>query len=716
MKDKEKNNDLEIDTLKENIKHNESERTQLEAEYMDIEKAIDKSERSKKKGFFNKTFTITVIILIFAIVSVGIYAPIKDAIMKKDSLEKYIGSHDFAFFLTDLIRHINRTEFQNKEAYNNKYENLENIKYYIKSTRLPIEDGETPKIASNLSDINESQLEKERANSRFYIKATIDDKGNPTIVNLKTTAFRKLDFTDSLKNFYQYDLNDLSDLDIQIFLPEKLGPAKDAFTYSIKNFYLQQNMLLIFIIAGIGLLTLIIFAFAMPFSSQNESKLVRLFNNAFLEFKFLIYFCILMVDIGVMQITAYNGPIYTGFDIAEIIYDANMYFYFIGIAVAFTIYYLAYLSICYVKYIYHNGFKKGLVKKTIIGRLFFYMANKINEIINIIIDEEASKEHKKKLVCLLVLNFLILGAITFNFFLGWAIAIGYSVFLFDYLLKKLDKVRELNKASNELSKGNFDIILNEDMGILSPFAKNLNNIKEGFRIAVDREVKSQNMKTELITNVSHDLKTPLTSIITYIDLLKTEDVDEDTQRDYIDVLDKKSKRLKVLIDDLFDISKASSGNIELYLEELDVIALLRQMLGELEEKIEESDLIFKVNLPEYKVLSNLDGRKTYRIFDNIMSNILKYSMANSRVYIDTEEKDESISFIFRNIASYEMNFDSTNILERFTRGDSSRSTDGSGLGLAIAKSLTELQKGSLSVSVDGDLFKLIATFPKLKNL
>jgi len=168
----------------------------------------------------------------------------------------------------------------------------------------------------------------------------------------------------------------------------------------------------------------------------------------------------------------------------------------------------------------------------------------------------------------------------------------------------------------------------------------------------------------------------------------------------------------VLIEDLFEASRASSGNIELHPEKLDVIALLRQTLGELEEKINESTLQIKVSLPEGKVLCELDGRRTYRVFDNIINNILKYSMANTRVYIDAEERDRDISFFFKNISAYEMNFDSSEITERFTRGDKSRNTDGSGLGLAIAKSLVELQKGRLDINIDGDLFKLIVTFPK----
>jgi len=284
--------------------------------------------------------------------------------------------------------------------------------------------------------------------------------------------------------------------------------------------------------------------------------------------------------------------------------------------------------------------------------------------------------------------------------------------LFNYGINLLEKLRALNAASSELAKGNFDVTLPEDMGILSSFAKNLNNIKKGFKVAVEQEVKSQNTKAELITNVSHDLKTPLTSIITYVDLLKKEDLDPVTRKEYIDILDKKSKRLQVLIEDLFEASKASTGDIELNMEELDVVALLRQTLGEMEEKISESTLQIRTKLPEHKVICNLDGARTFRVFENVLSNILKYSLPNSRVYIDAVEDEKTVSLIFKNISAYEMNFHPSEITERLVRGDKSRNTEGSGLGLAIAKSLVELQHGTLNIDIDGDLFKLTITFPK----
>ena len=480
---------------------------------------------------------------------------------------------------------------------------------------------------------------------------------------------------------------------------------------NMKNMYLGQNVILILIIGGIGTLILMILAFATPYSRQKKAGIVTLYNKIYLEFKLLFWLAILMLNIGCAHVIDYNAPSNMFYDLATIIYDASWQFYIIGIPFTFAFYYLIYLSVCYIRHIHHNGFMNGLVKNTILGKLFAYIAKTIKDTAITLIEIDDKNKFREKLIILLGINFLALVVISFTFRLGRIFALIYSVVLFKYSIKVLEKIRTLNKTSEELSKGNFNTVLPEDMGILSPFSKNLNKIKEGFEIAVEKEVKSQNMKTELITNVSHDLKTPLTSIITYIDLLKAEDIDEKTRKEYIDVLDRKSKRLKVLIDDLFDVSKAASGNIDLDLEDLDIIALLHQTLGEMEEKINESSLQMKVNLPEEKVICGLDGRKTYRVFENIINNILKYSMKNSRVYIDAEEKENSIRFVFKNIAAYEMNFNSNDIMERFIRGDASRSTDGSGLGLAIAKSLIELQNGNLDIVVDGDLFKLTITFP-----
>ncbi|MGM9534925.1 MAG: sensor histidine kinase, partial [Intestinibacter sp.] len=212
---------------------------------------------------------------------------------------------------------------------------------------------------------------------------------------------------------------------------------------------------------------------------------------------------------------------------------------------------------------------------------------------------------------------------------------------------------------------------------------------------------------ELITNVSHDLKTPLTSIINYVELIKKEEnISPDYLKDYVNVLDKKSKRLKVLIEDLFEASKASTGNIELELVKLDLKQLLRQSIGELEDKLEAAKLSLRVNLTEEDTFVLADGRRMYRVFENLLSNICKYSLENTRVYIDLEKRDGKITATMKNISSYELNFDPEEIMERFKRADESRNTEGSGLGLAIARDLVNLQGGNLTIDIDGDLFKV----------
>ena len=224
--------------------------------------------------------------------------------------------------------------------------------------------------------------------------------------------------------------------------------------------------------------------------------------------------------------------------------------------------------------------------------------------------------------------------------------------------------------------------------------------------------KSQQMKYELITNVSHDLKTPLTAIITYVDLLKNPDLTEEERKSYVETLDLKSQRLKVLIEDLFEVSKANSGNVQMNFMDVDVVKLMKEVRVEMSDKIEQSNLDFRFNLPEEKVILSLDGQRTYRIFENLLNNVIKYAMPFTRVYVDIVNGDSEVVITFKNMSAQELNFDAEHLTERFVRGDSSRNSEGSGLGLAIAKSFTELQNGQFNISIDGDLFKVTIRFRK----
>jgi len=245
---------------------------------------------------------------------------------------------------------------------------------------------------------------------------------------------------------------------------------------------------------------------------------------------------------------------------------------------------------------------------------------------------------------------------------------------------------------------------------LKSHGENLNSISSGMAKAVEARMKSERLKTELITNVSHDLKTPLTSIINYVDLIKKEDVESDTLKEYISVLDHQTARLKKLTEDLIEASKASTGNVEVSLVRTEAGLFLDQIMGEYQEKINSYDIDLILKKPENEVYIMADGRLLWRVFDNLMNNICKYAQPSTRAYINLDTENNEAVITFRNISKFPLNISSDELLERFIRGDSSRNTEGSGLGLSIAKSLTELQNGRLDLYVDGDLFKVVLRF------
>ena len=242
--------------------------------------------------------------------------------------------------------------------------------------------------------------------------------------------------------------------------------------------------------------------------------------------------------------------------------------------------------------------------------------------------------------------------------------------------------------------------------------ENLNRIGEGIAAAVDERMKSERFKTELITNVSHDIKTPLTSIINYVDLLEKEELSNATAEEYLEVLERQSGRLKKLIEDLIEASKASSGSLPVHMEKLEAGVFLVQTVGEFEEKTKAQGLELIIQKPEEPVYVKVDGRHLWRVIDNLMNNICKYAQPDTRVYIDivAEEQAGQVEIVFRNTSKYQLHVSGAELMERFVRGDSSRNTEGNGLGLSIAQSLTELMGGTFSIHVDGDLFKVILRF------
>ncbi len=283
-------------------------------------------------------------------------------------------------------------------------------------------------------------------------------------------------------------------------------------------------------------------------------------------------------------------------------------------------------------------------------------------------------------------------------------------------------VRENNKTNEDIGKlaDQIEAVYRGDLNYqttldpLSPLydvSQKLSGVSHGFQKSVEEQVKSERMKIDLVTNVSHDLKTPLTSIISYIDLLSKEEGLSPEAEDYVRILAQKSDRLKNIVADLFDLAKITSGNAEIVREELDMARLVVQTLGDMEDKIESSGHILKTSLIEPPVPILGDGKKLYRVMQNIFDNALKYAMKGTRIYIDLSKNKERVLLTVKNTSAYEMTFTEEEILERFTRGDKARSTEGSGLGLSIAKSFTEACGGEFGVSIDGDQFKVMVAFP-----
>ena len=276
----------------------------------------------------------------------------------------------------------------------------------------------------------------------------------------------------------------------------------------------------------------------------------------------------------------------------------------------------------------------------------------------------------------------------------------------------MDDVGILIKEIHEVSEGN---TLKEsavpDDSMLYTAGEDLTHVYENLNSSVERQVKSEKMKVDLITNVSHDLKTPLTSIIGYIDLLKKTEL-SDEARDYVDVLSQKSERLKYMIQEVFEISKATSGNMDLHIEMVDICTLIRQTMGDMEERIIASNRVIRKHLSEEPLYVLTDGQKIYRVYQNLIENALKYSLEGSRIFIDAYGDENRVTTIIKNTSSYEMNFTEETITERFPRGDASRTTEGHGLGLAIVKSFAEACGGTFHIHIDGDMFKAIVVFKR----
>lgn len=491
-------------------------------------------------------------------------------------------------------------------------------------------------------------------------------------------------------NIYAYDYNEKQSISIYIWMPQEIKKGDVVYEnlkkveININRFYLSCGSFILFIILAILCLVSL---------SKNKSK-INIIEDIVNKIK--VWPIEAKVGIGILGWISWNTTF--------VYYNANNYIRRLNLisviwtSLALLIYYVL-IRVIIINYNERNLFKKNITIKC---------WNYLSEIMT------RSSLIKTFLIMsgLYVISGLLLfvvSAILNIFPIGILIGIILTIIYIVIFIKELIYLDKIIIGSKAATEGKLNCNIEEKgRGHLRELAHDINNIRDGLRKSIESEIKSENMKTELITNVSHDLKTPLTSIINYIDLLKRENIESETAKDYINILDKKSQRLKVLIDDLFEASKATSGAMELNITKIDIVQLLKQSLGENDERFKNSNLSVKLDIPDTKIFINGDGQRLYRVFENLISNIVKYSLSNTRVYIQMYVDDENkVIIIMRNISAYELDFCANEITNRFKRGDSSRSTEGSGLGLAIAKSIVELHGGKFNIEVDGDLFKSI---------
>ena len=635
-----------------------------------------------------------------------------DNIGKKEGIPKYITANSEA----------SNEFYQNSILYNREImSDKKNIKYYAEGNNNSLSN-----TNNDIKNIYDNDALKE--NYQWYLKINFDENGQLSYDSLGCSTSANQNYELIWNNYKQayfqyleaYDenvvLHNPTNFTIYLAVPYKLSSDSiDTIAWYATGNSLAANVENITPFVIIAIIVVSLFILFYPYEIVKE---INIFSSL-AKIKLEILLCILSVlfagviaIIYALIIDTLNGYYISklssvGFgEYSEIILSTMN----IGTWIIFL--FLCMFTVYYIKSI----FKEGIISFLKNNMLCCWIIRTLKKIFNKIISFDFNDNINKIVLKIVIVNGLIISIICCFFIFGVFFTLIYSIILFIILKNKFEAIKQdyqiLLNSVQRLSNGDFDVEINQDLGLFNPLKTEFTNIKDGFEKAVNEEVKSQKMKTELISNVSHDLKTPLTSIITYIDLLKEENLNDNKRNEYINTLNRNAFRLKNLIDDLFEISKANSGNIKLNIVDVDIVALIQQTKFELTDNFTGKNLIFKTVYPKEKIILKLDSQKTYRIFENLLINISKYALENTRVYIEVINYTNKVEIIFKNISSDEIKISANELVGRFVQGDKSRNTSGSGLGLAIVKSFTELQNGIFKIEVDGDLFKAIVVFKK----
>lgn len=683
----------------------------------------------KKKTIFVGVFAALLFFMSFIIY--GIY---DEANFNKASyMESYL-NNELQSFTLSLAKHLDKNyeplvfnenmiktlEDDTLATFNNSldygYSTLikdQNFNYWAKNIK-------TEQIISNLSYEEISKLEKE---SMMYIHVVYDEKGiMNTIDNKSMNKFSDFYYENFIDSYLYLDdgteIHDYAEIqnpkNMEFIFRVPIKPVLVNESVISDGFYQYEiagNFVLFSILVGTSILALFILCYPIrivkavqPFKSISRIKgeiAVFLFTFAII---FAVAFTVLIAG---YSISGLLESVLLKYDIDY----ASTLIFILNISVWSITFIIISLTLFYIKYIFACGFIRYLKEDTLIGMFVMKLKNSINAISDI----DMKKSMDRWFFKITFINFIAIIVCGVLWGVAFIPALIYSVVIFLWMKKKYEAIQvdylNLQGAAHSLANGNFDVDNNLDVGIFNSLNEEFKNIRFGFEKAVKEETKSQNMKTELITNVSHDLKTPLTGIRNYVELLQQDDLSENTRKEYVGILQQYSNRLSTLIEDLFEVSKVNSGNIHLDIMELDINALLDQAHAECSERLDEKQLTIIKN-SDTSIMVELDGGKTFRIFENLFTNIAKYALSSTRVYVDIVENKETVEIQFKNVSEEPLNFNTEEIVERFVRGDKSRHTSGSGLGLAIVKSFTEAQDGSFKIETDGDLFKAIVILPK----
>ncbi len=531
----------------------------------------------------------------------------------------------------------------------------------------------------------------------------------PYVVSASGTYFdyKEYEYVDEEGN-YQWTTEEIYTADIEILIAKDMA-KNDMFSVMAKIIDIGYSMRFAMVFIALGSLVLLIVLLCFLYCSAGHIKGGVIKRN-YLD---LLPFDIYTAAVGFIGFFSVVAVAEWTNDLASavlwvVVFGSLDYFIALGYTMSFA---------TRVK-------TRTLIRNTLIYMILRFFGKYINKFLNWIKHIISNVSLIKKTVILLcgilLLEFIAL-VIIFNTYwyyspsrIFWFVIVCNIVFVSAVLYLAII-LKRIKDGGERIAKGDLHHKIDTQymFGDFKEFCVSLNNINEGLQVAVNERMKSEHFKTELITNVSHDIKTPLTSIINYVDLIKKEECENETVKQYIEVLDRQSGRLKKLVEDLVEASKASSGTLNVNLAVCDAGVLLTQALGEFEDRLKKAGITPVLNLPENPVKIMADGRHLWRVFDNLLSNVCKYALGGTRVYLDIIRNNGKVYITFRNISKFQLNVSAEELMERFVRGDTSRNTEGSGLGLSIARSLVELQNGSLELNVDGDLFKVTVEFEEM---